>query len=164
MSTQIVPRIVIASAAIIALAGCSATDDYYAGQRIEAESNRTVASAQLASTQALSATVGSLTSQNAALTQTVIMQSSQVASAWAISAVVLGAGLAVALIVGGWVVVSTRRRESPTVVYYLPNTPTHDAPLMLDNSSEWPEQRAKRRAARLMPPQERYQLTERTGR
>ena len=151
-------RILPALALAITLAGCSATDDYYAAQRITAESNSTVASAQLASTQALSTTVGTLTTQNAALVNTVTAQ----AAAWQIVAVILATGLAVSVVLA--VLIASRRRTeaAPTVVYMLPNSPTHDAPLLdaLDmRAMRLTAQRREMDARRLTSPEARYQLT-----
>lgn len=162
MNTRTLPALAVV---VIALAGCSAYDDYAAAERVQAESNRTVASTQLQSTIALSNTVGVLASQNERLTQTVVNQAGQVAEAWAISAVILGVGLAASVILAVSIVLTRRRVEPQAPTYYiLPNSPTHDAPLLLDDANEWPEVKARRRAARLLSPQERYQLTARTRR
>jgi hypothetical protein len=136
---------------IVALAGC----DAYAAQRIEAESHQTVASAQLASTQALSATVGTLTAQNAALVATVTAQ----ASAWQVVVVILAVALMLSTILVVAIVASRRRELPQAPVYILPASPTNA--LLLDDPDEWPESRARRRALRIAAPQDRarYQIT-----
>lgn len=174
MSTPNYPRTrrLLASAGVIAftLAGCG-IEDHYASERAQAESNRTVASAQLQSTLALSQTVGTLTTQNAALAQAVVDQANAQAAAWQLVVVILATGMVVSVALA--VLIVARRRPAPQApIYVLPASPTNGAPVLLDDPDRWAVSRADLRALRLAAqrreveqrqlaaPEVRYRLTD----